>query len=115
MKGKKSKKHGLTSDDEDYLLQKIGYSQRFLKSLPNLEELESKLDAYYALEKEAKRSESESPKRSVMNSSSLTREQKTRQAGAQAAAASEAPKWKMQIGQATAGSSRFKKKAEREE
>lgn len=28
MKGKKSKKHGLTSDDEDYLLQKVGYSQR---------------------------------------------------------------------------------------
>ena len=61
------------------------------------------------------RGESESPKRSMLDSPSPTREQKARQAVAEAAAASGAPKWKMQIGQATAGSSRFKKKAEREE
>ncbi|KAK9738006.1 Tetratricopeptide repeat [Popillia japonica] len=115
-KEKRSKKHGLTSDDEDYLIQKVGYSKRFLDSLPDLEELESKLNAYYALEKETKRSElSESPKRSLLDSPSPTREQKARQAVAEATAASGAPKWKMQIGSATAGSSRFKKKPEREE
>lgn len=58
---------------------------------------------------------SESPKRSLLDSPSPTREQKARQAVAEAAAASRAPKWKMQIGSATAGSSRFKKKPEREE
>lgn len=58
---------------------------------------------------------SESPKRSLLDSPSPTREQKARQAVAEATAASGAPKWKMQIGSATAGSSRFKKKPEREE
>lgn len=98
-----------------------------------MEELESKLNAYYALEKESKRSvvsphtnpntqfnvhrsEGESPKRSL-DSPSPTREQKARQAVAEAAASVSASggKWKMQIGNATAGSSRFKKKPEREE
>lgn len=63
------------------------------------------------------RSEGDSPKRSL-DSPSPTREQKARQAVAEAAAASVAAiggKWKMQIGNATAGSSRFKKKPEREE
>lgn len=63
---------------------------------------------------------SESPKRSmILDSPSPTREQKARQAVAEATAsatASGAPsKWKMQIGNATAGSSRFKKKPERED
>ncbi|XP_022905543.1 tetratricopeptide repeat protein 14 homolog isoform X2 [Onthophagus taurus] len=114
-KEKKSKKHGLNSDDEEYLLHKVTASKKFLESLPDLEELESKLSAYYALEKESKRSElSDSPKR-LMDSPSPTREQKARQAVAEASAASGVPKWKMQIGQATAGSSRFKKKPERED
>lgn len=117
IKDKRSKRHG-NSDDEDYLLQKAGYSRRFLDSLPDLEELESKLNAYYALEKESKRSESS--KRSMgLDSPSPSREQKARQAVAEATAsanASGAPtKWKMQIGNATAGSSRFKKKPERED
>lgn len=51
----------------------------------------------------------------MLDSPSPTREQKARQAVAEATAASGAPKWKMQIGSATAGSSRFKKKPEREE
>lgn len=62
---------------------------------------------------------SDSPKRSLLDSPSPTREQKARQAVAEAAAsvsASGAPaKWKMQIGNATSGSSRFKKKPERED
>lgn len=52
-----------------------------------------------------------------MDSPSPTREQKARQAVAEAAASVSAAggKWKMQIGAATAGSSRFKKKPERED
>lgn len=55
----------------------------------------------------------------MLDSPSPTREQKARQAVAEAtasASASGAPtKWKMQIGQPTSGSSRFKKKPERED
>ncbi|XP_031344826.1 tetratricopeptide repeat protein 14-like isoform X3 [Photinus pyralis] len=117
LKDKRGKRHG-NSDDEDYLLQKAGYSKRFLDSLPDLDELESKLNAYYALEKESKRIESS--KRSMgLDSPSPTREQKARQAVAEATASANASggptKWKMQIGNATAGSSRFKKKPERED
>ncbi|XP_030758470.1 tetratricopeptide repeat protein 14 homolog isoform X2 [Sitophilus oryzae] len=108
----KKKKHSLLSDDEEYFLQKSGISKRFIENLPDLEELESKLNAYYALEKESKRSElSESPKHSLLDSPSPTREQKARQAVAEAAAS--AGKWKMHIGPATQPSSRFKKKQER--
>lgn len=62
------------------------------------------------------RSDVDSPKRSL-DSPSPTREQKARQAVAEAAASVAAigGKWKMQIGAAQAGSSRFKKKPEREE
>ncbi|KAF5306630.1 hypothetical protein FQA39_LY08819 [Lamprigera yunnana] len=121
IKEKRNKRHGLNSDDEDYLLQKAGYSKRFLESLPDLEELESKLNAYYALEKESKRVDfSEGSKRSMaMDSPSPSREQKARQAVAEATATASASggptKWKMQIGNATSGSSRFKKKPERED
>ncbi|KAF5273610.1 hypothetical protein FQR65_LT04609 [Abscondita terminalis] len=116
-KEKRNKRHGINSDDEDYLLQKAGYSKRFLDSLPDLEELESKLNAYYALEKESK---SEGSKRSmIIDSPSPTREQKARQAVAEATASASAgggpTKWKMQIGNATSGSSRFKKKPDRED
>lgn len=62
---------------------------------------------------------SESPKRTLIDSPSPTREQKARQAVAEAAAsvsAGGAPtKWRMQIGAATSGSSRFKKKPEHPE
>lgn len=57
---------------------------------------------------------SESPKRSLMDSPSPTREQKARQAVAEATA-SAGSKWKMQIGPGVPASTRFKKKAEREE
>lgn len=57
---------------------------------------------------------SESPKRALMDSPSPTREQKARQAVAEAAA-SAGSKWKMQIGPGVPASTRFKKKAEREE
>ncbi|EFA03920.2 tetratricopeptide repeat protein 14 homolog isoform X2 [Tribolium castaneum] len=119
-KGKKSKKHSIPSDDDEYFLQKAGYTKRFIDSLPDLEELESKLNAYYAMEKESKRSElSESPKRGLLDSPSPTREQKARQAVAEAAAtAGSANKWKMQVASqpppSTSGS-RFKKKPDREE
>ncbi|XP_060536553.1 tetratricopeptide repeat protein 14 homolog isoform X2 [Cylas formicarius] len=104
----KKKKHSIHSDDEEYFL-KSGYSKRFIESLPDLEELESKLNAYYALEKESKRSEiSESPKHSMLDSPSPTREQKARQAVAEAAAS--AGKWKMHIGPPSQAASRFKKK-----
>ncbi|XP_063914100.1 uncharacterized protein DDB_G0284459 isoform X2 [Zophobas morio] len=119
-KGKKSKKHSVPSDEDEYFLHKSGYTKRFIDSLPDLEELESKLNAYYAMEKESKRSElSESPKRGLLDSPSPTREQKARQAVAEAAAsAGSSSKWKMQItGQPPPPSSgsRFKKKPEREE
>lgn len=61
---------------------------------------------------------SESPKRSMsMGSPSPTREQKARLAVAEATASANnmQGKWKMQIGAATSGSSRFKKKPERED
>lgn len=61
---------------------------------------------------------SESPKRSIsMGSPSPTREQKARLAVAEATASANSmqSKWKMQIGAATSGSSRFKKKPERED
>ncbi|XP_074041206.1 uncharacterized protein isoform X2 [Leptinotarsa decemlineata] len=110
-KEKKSKRHSIPSDDEEYFLQKSGYSKRFIDSLPDLEELESKLNAYYALEKDNKRKDrSESPKRSMLDSPSPTREQKARQAVAEAAASAGTQKWKMQIGPGTSGNSRFKKK-----
>ncbi|KAJ3634116.1 hypothetical protein MTP99_011023 [Tenebrio molitor] len=122
-KGKKSKKHNIPSDEDEYFLQKAGYTKRFIDSLPDLEELESKLNAYYAMEKESKRSElSESPKRGLLDSPSPTREQKARQAVAEAtASAGSASKWKMQISaqpppSTSSGSgSRFKKKPDREE
>ncbi|KAG5883059.1 hypothetical protein JTB14_010447 [Gonioctena quinquepunctata] len=110
-KEKKSKRHSIPSDDEEYFLQKSGYSKRFIDSLPDLEELESKLNAYYALEKDNKRKDrSESPKRAMLDSPSPTREQKARQAVAEAAASAGTQKWKMQIGPGTSGNSRFKKK-----
>uniref|UniRef100_V5GI62 Tetratricopeptide repeat protein n=1 Tax=Anoplophora glabripennis TaxID=217634 RepID=V5GI62_ANOGL len=110
-KEKKSKRHNIPSDDEEYFLQKSGYSKRFIDSLPDLEELESKLNAYYALEKETKRSEvDESPKHSLLDSPSPTREQKARQAVAEATASVGNQKWKMHIGAGTSGNSRFKKK-----
>ncbi|XP_066255319.1 tetratricopeptide repeat protein 14 homolog [Euwallacea similis] len=90
----KRKKHSL--DEEEYFLQKSGVSKRFIESLPDLEELESKLNAYYALEKETKRSDmSESPKHMLLDSPSPTREQKARQAVAEATSA--ASKWKMHL------------------
>ncbi|CAG9864564.1 unnamed protein product [Phyllotreta striolata] len=113
-KEKKSKRHNIPSDDEDYFLQKSGYSKRFIDSLPDIEELESKLNAYYALEKDSKRKErSESPPKRVVDSPSPTREQKARQAVAEAtASAGGAQKWKMQIGPGTSGSARFRKKTQ---
>ncbi|XP_076253958.1 uncharacterized protein LOC143192473 isoform X4 [Rhynchophorus ferrugineus] len=108
----KKKRHSIPSDDEEYFLQKSGISKKFIESLPDLEELESKLNAYYALEKETKISElSDSPKHSLLDSPSPTREQKARQAVAEAAAS--AGKWKMHIGPPTQPPSRFKKKQER--
>ncbi|CAH0557876.1 unnamed protein product [Brassicogethes aeneus] len=104
-KEKRSKRHA--EGDEEYFLHKSGYTKRFIDSLPDLEELESKLNAYYALEKDTKRSDSESPRR-TLDSPSPTREQKARQAVAEAAAS--ANKWKMHIGPGTSGNSRFKKK-----
>lgn len=53
---------------------------------------------------------SESPKRSLLDSPSPTREQKARQAVAEAAASANTQKWKMHIGPGTSGNSRFKKK-----
>nr|CAH7740976.1 unnamed protein product [Callosobruchus chinensis] len=110
-KDKKSKRHSIPSDEEEYFLQKSGFSKRFIESLPDLEELESKLNAYYALEKD-KRSASplSSPRRggAVTDSPSPTREQKARQAVAEAAASA---KWKMHIGAAQPSASRFKRKS----
>lgn len=105
-KEKRSKKHH--EDEDEYFLQKSGYTKRFIDSLPDLEELESKLNAYYAREKESRREFSESPKRPIMESPSPTREQKARQAVAEAAAS--AGKWKMQMAPGPSGNSRFKKK-----
>ncbi|XP_050308576.1 tetratricopeptide repeat protein 14 homolog isoform X2 [Anthonomus grandis grandis] len=93
----KKKKHSVGSEEEEYFLQKSGVSKRFIESLPDLEELETKLNAYYELEKQSKRDLSESPKHSRLDSPSPTREQKARQAVAEAAAASSG-KWKMHIG-----------------
>nr|CAI5870370.1 unnamed protein product [Callosobruchus analis] len=130
-KDKKSKRHSIPSDDEEYFLQKSGYSKRFIESLPDLEELESKLNAYYALEKDKRAtgssgsraradhslrlyqsrsaSPSSSPRRggAVTDSPSPTREQKARQAVAEAAASA---KWKMHIGAAQSSASRFRRK-----
>ncbi|XP_049822779.1 tetratricopeptide repeat protein 14 homolog isoform X3 [Aethina tumida] len=111
-KDKHSKRHQAGSDDDEYLFQKTGYTKRFFESLPDLEELESKLNAYYALEKDSKRlsanfrSDSESPRRGaaaddLLQSPSPTREQKARQTVADAAAS--AGKWKMHIGPGTSG------------
>lgn len=50
------------------------------------------------------------PKRSMLDSPSPTREQKARQAVAEAAASANTQKWKMHIGPGTSGNSRFKKK-----
>lgn len=62
---------------------------------------------------------SDSPKRSALDSPSPTREQKARQAVAEATAsatASGAPtKWKMPVGSSQAGSSRFKRKTDRDD
>ncbi|XP_056648965.1 tetratricopeptide repeat protein 14 homolog isoform X1 [Diorhabda sublineata] len=115
-KEKKNKRHTIPSDEEEYFLQKSGYSKKFIDSLPDLEELESKLNAYYALEKENKRGKerSESPEKRIIDSPSPTREQKARQAVAEAAASAGAQKWKMQIGPGTSGNSRLKKKPERQ-
>lgn len=52
----------------------------------------------------------DSPKRGLLDSPSPTREQKARQAVAEAAASAGTSKWKMQIGPGTSGNSRFKKK-----
>ncbi|KAJ8984823.1 hypothetical protein NQ317_013022 [Molorchus minor] len=95
-------------------LQKSGYSKRFIESLPDLEELESKLNAYYALEKESKRSEmSDSPKRPILDSPSPTREQKARQAVAEAAASAGTQKWKMHIGPGVPGNSALQEETAR--
>ncbi|CAH1953990.1 unnamed protein product [Acanthoscelides obtectus] len=131
-KDKKSKRHSIPSDEEEYFLQKSGYSKRYIESLPDLEELESKLNAYYALEKDKRaaggsagsRSRADhslrlyqsrsasppsSPRRGALEDSpSPTREQKARQAVAEAAASA---KWKMHIGAAQSSASRFKKKS----
>lgn len=62
------------------------------------------------------RSESEEPKHVIMDSPSPTREQKARQTVAEASSASgvSTGKWKMQIG-SVQGSSRFKKRPEKDE
>ncbi|XP_065162968.1 tetratricopeptide repeat protein 14 homolog isoform X3 [Atheta coriaria] len=117
--GKRSKKHGVVlSDDEEYLLQKLGQGKRLLENYTELDELEAKLSAYYALENEVKRSEGEggsiSPKRSL-GSPSPTREQKARLAVAEASAMTSSGKWKMHVGPSTASTSRFKRKQERED
>lgn len=52
----------------------------------------------------------ESPKHSLLDSPSPTREQKARQAVAEATASAGNQKWKMHIGAGTSGNSRFKKK-----
>ncbi|XP_028128031.2 tetratricopeptide repeat protein 14 homolog isoform X1 [Diabrotica virgifera virgifera] len=113
-KEKKSKRHSLASEDDEYILQKSGYSKKFIDSLPDLEELESKLNAYYAFEKDNKRikERSASPPKRIIDSPSPTREQKARQAVAEATASAGAQKWKMQIA-GSSGNSRFKKKPER--
>lgn len=46
----------------------------------------------------------------MLDSPSPTREQKARQAVAEAAASANTQKWKMHIGAGTSGNSRFKKK-----
>ncbi|ERL87322.1 tetratricopeptide repeat protein 14 homolog isoform X2 [Dendroctonus ponderosae] len=109
----KKKKHSVASDEDEYFLQKSGVSKRFIESLPDLEELESKLNAYYALEKDSKRSDmSESPKLSLLDSPSPTREQKARQAVAEATAS--AGKWKMHLAGPPPQPSRMKKKQQQE-
>ncbi|CAH1105868.1 unnamed protein product [Psylliodes chrysocephalus] len=86
-KEKKSKKHSLPSDDDEYFLQKSGYSKS--------------------------KDRSESPPKRILDSPSPTREQKARQAVAEATASvGGTQKWKMQIGPGTSGNSRFKKKVQ---
>ncbi|CAG9769036.1 unnamed protein product [Ceutorhynchus assimilis] len=108
----KKKKHTVPPEEDEYFLQKSGVSKRFIESLPDLEELESKLNAYYALEKESKRSDlSESPKHHMMlDSPSPTREQKARQAVAEATASAGGGKWKMHAGGSQQPPPRPKKK-----
>ncbi|XP_017777148.1 PREDICTED: tetratricopeptide repeat protein 14 isoform X2 [Nicrophorus vespilloides] len=113
-----SKKHGHSDDDDSYLLQKVGYSRKLLESLTDFDDLETKLNAYYALGKDIKRGAADmsdvSPK--GLPPISPSREPKARPIETDLVSSmGNSQKWKMHIAAAPVSTSRFKRKNDRDD